>query len=139
MNDGRIRITSQVMQAIIAHSQRGLPNESCGYLANENGILVRHYEMTNVDQAVYHYSMDPKEQYEAIMDARQRGQDLTAAYHSHPLTPAWPSNEDIRLAYDSELSYVIISLAGPEPVVRSFRIRDGVVYPEKIELIDEKV
>lgn len=132
-------MTHQVMDAIIQHSKQELPYESCGYLSSANGILIKHYEMTNVDHAANHYSMDPKEQYAAIMDARQDGLELTAAYHSHPETPAWPSNEDIRLAYDSELSYVIVSLAGAHPEVKSFRIRNSIIYPEEIELIDKKV
>ena len=136
MNNSRIKITRQVIKAIIDHSLRELPYESCGYLAGEHGILVRHYEMTNLDKAADHFSMDPKEQFAAIKDIRKQGLKLMGVYHSHPQTPARPSEEDIRLAYDSSISYVIISMIEPESDVKSFRIREGAVFPEEIELVD---
>jgi len=136
MNNNRIIVTRQVVEAIIGHSHRELPHESCGYLAGEHGILVRHYELTNLDKAADHFSMDPREQFAAIKDMRNRELTSGAVYHSHPDTPARPSEEDIRLAYDPEISYFIISLAGPEPDVKSFRIRNGEVFPEQIEIVD---
>jgi hypothetical protein len=36
------------------------------------------------------------------------------------------SAEDIRLAADPSLSYVIVALASGEPVVKSFRVGQGV-------------
>ena len=45
-------------------------------------------------------------------------------YHSHPRSPAEPSQTDINLATYPHWRYVIISLEG-EPVVRVWRIADG--------------
>jgi proteasome lid subunit RPN8/RPN11 len=59
-----------------------------------------------------------------------------ACYHSHPATPARPSEEDINLAYDPDLRYIIISLAGEEPVVNAFRIINGAVSGEELVAID---
>ncbi len=136
MNNKTIKITRKVLQAIITHSQRELPHESCGYLAGKHDILLRHYEMTNLDKAADHFSMDPKEQFAAIKDMRNRGLKLMAVYHSHPETPARPSEEDILLAYDPHVSYIIVSMAGTEPDVRSFHIQKGEVIAEKIECVD---
>ena len=44
--------------------------------------------------------MDPKEQLKAIKDMRANGLTPLGNWHSHPETPARPSQEDIRLAYD---------------------------------------
>lgn len=134
MDNNKIRVTRQVLKAVITHSHRELPHESCGYLAGEHGILVRHYEMTNLDKAADHFSMEPKEQFAAIKDMRNRGLKMMAVYHSHPETPARPSKEDIRLAYDPEISYVIVSMAGLKPDVQSFQIRKGEVLAEEIEI-----
>jgi proteasome lid subunit RPN8/RPN11 len=57
-----------------------------------------------------------------------------ANYHSHPETPARPSDEDIRLVYDPNISYVIVSLAAGQTDVKSFRIQNGVVEKEEIEV-----
>ena len=77
--------------------------------------------------------MDPGEQFAAIKDMRSRNLKLAAVYHSHPETPARPSQEDIRLAFDPLISYVIVSLAQPDPNVKSFKIREGNVKHEEIK------
>jgi proteasome lid subunit RPN8/RPN11 len=133
-----LRITKTVLDAIISHSEKELPNESCGYLAKKDDLIRYHYELTNKDNAIDHYTMDPKDQFTAIRDMRKRALKLAAVYHSHPQTPARPSAEDIRLAYDPDMSYVIISLAGEAQSVKSFRIASGVVSEESIEIIDEQ-
>lgn len=61
---------------------------------------------------------------------------MRAVYHSHPATPARPSAEDIRLANDPSISYVIVSLAGPEADVKSFLIHNGQVSPEPLEVLE---
>ena len=136
MNNNRIKISRQVVEAMIDHSHRELPYECCGYLAGKHGILVRHYEMTNVDKATDHFSMDPEEQFAATKDIRNQGLHLMGVYHSHPENPARPSEEDIRLAYDQDISYFIVSMAGAEPDVKSFRIWKGEVFAEEIERVD---
>ena len=67
-----------------------------------------------------------------VKDLRAKGIELLAIYHSHPETPARPSEEDIRLALTPNVSYIIISLAGETPDVKSFRIKDGMATPEAI-------
>ena len=132
-----MKLKKSVYQAIIAQAQRELPNEACGYLAEKDGEVVAHYELYNVDQSFEHFSMDPKEQFGAVKAMRAQGQTLAAVYHSHPSTPARPSGEDIKLAYDPKLSYLIISLAEPTPSVKSFKIEGGQVRPEEITLLED--
>jgi proteasome lid subunit RPN8/RPN11 len=130
-----IKITAEAMCAMIAHAQADAPIEACGYLAASNGIAVDSIRLTNVDHSPEHFSLDPVEQFAAARTIRKNGRQLQAVYHSHPASPARPSQEDIRLAFDSSLSYVIVSLAGTEPVVKLFSIRNGVVTPEPIEIV----
>ncbi|MFN2367169.1 MAG: M67 family metallopeptidase [Desulfurivibrionaceae bacterium] len=130
-----LKIQRSVIEAITAHARRELPNEACGYLAMENDIVAAHYELTNIDQAADHFSMEPREQFAAVKEMRRRGQVLKAVYHSHPETPPRPSAEDIRLAHDPGLSFVIVSLAAAEAPVKSFLILKGEVSEEPIEII----
>jgi proteasome lid subunit RPN8/RPN11/TusA-related sulfurtransferase len=131
-----LTIKKNVMKAIIAHAENELPHEACGYLAAKEGLVGVHYEMTNLDKAGDHFTMDPKEQFATVKEMRKRGQHLCAVYHSHPETPARPSEEDIRLAFDPDISYVIISLQTKERIVKSFRINKGEVSPEDMEIVD---
>ena len=131
-----MKIKKDIIGKIIAHAKQGLPLEICGYLASRNGVFSHHYEMTNIDQSQEHYSMDMTEQMKTVKEARANGFEVSAVYHSHPETPARPSEEDIRLAYDSNYSYVIISLADGGEDIKSFKIKDKQVSPEDIEIVE---
>jgi len=131
-----IAIKKDVLEKIIAHAKKDLPNEACGYLAGSDGVVTHSYQLTNIDHSPEHFSFDPSEQFTAVKDARNKGLQILANYHSHPETPSRPSQEDIRLAYDPEIGYVIISLATAEPVVKSFRIKDGSATNEDLIVTD---
>ena len=78
----------------------------------------------------------PKDQLAAIIDMRKNGLEPLGNWHSHPETPARPSKEDIRLAFDSEASYLIMSLMDQEnPVIHAFRVREGQVSKDEIVTI----
>jgi proteasome lid subunit RPN8/RPN11 len=127
-----LRISQQVIDGIIDHARNGLPEEVCGYLAGIDGEVIRQFRLTNIDHSNEHFSFDPSEQFQAVREARKAGLQILANYHSHPESPARPSVEDIRLAYDPEISYVIVSMAAELPDVKSFLIRKGEVEREEI-------
>jgi len=130
-----MKIEKAVYDALIAHAQKELPNECCGYLAAKDGLVVKHYELYNTDQSPEHYSMDPKDQFNTVRGIRDEGMQVAAVYHSHPETPARPSIEDIDLAYDPTISYVIISMAEAQPYAKSFKIKKGEVAPEEFTIL----
>jgi [CysO sulfur-carrier protein]-S-L-cysteine hydrolase len=129
-----LAIQKSVVSAVIDHAKLGEPYEVCGYLAQKDGVVVRFFPLKNIDQSAEHFSFDPGEQFTVVREIRNNGFITAAVVHSHPNTPARPSQEDIRLARDPDISYVIVSMAEIEPVVRSFRIKDTVVTPEEIEV-----
>lgn len=131
-----MKIKKEIKEQIVAHAKREAPLEACGYLAGKDGIIVKHYALTNIDKSEEHFSFDPKEQFETVRDARKNGLEVSAVYHSHPASPARPSEEDKRLAYDPHISYVIISLAGGGVDVKSFRIVHSTATPDPIEIIE---
>lgn len=128
-----LRIPPDILADLVAHAREGFPHEVCGILGGNEGTVSAIYRMTNADASAEHFSMEPKEQFAVVKDMRSKGISMQAIYHSHPETPARPSEEDIRLALTPGVSYVIASLADPaNPVVRSFRIEEGTVAPEEI-------
>lgn len=130
-----LRIEKKILSALLAHGRREEPNEACGYLAAKDGVVCRHFELRNIDAAPDHYSMDPAEQFAVIRRMRDEGLQVAAVYHSHPETPARPSVEDIRLAHDPGMTYVIVSLmAGVEPV-RAFKIKQGEVIDVPLQVL----
>ncbi len=134
-----IEIERKIVNAMVAHGRREEPNEACGYLASKEGVICRHFELTNIDAAPDHYSMDPKEQFATIQKIRDMGMKVAGVYHSHPETPARPSVEDIRLAFDPNMTYVIVSLmAGVDPVL-AYKIKDGEAMKVSLQVIDTRV
>ena len=130
-------------QEIVAQAAAAAPKEACGLIAGieENGrrTVTRVYPLTNLDDSPEHFSMDPKEQFAAVKDIRNNDWELLGNYHSHPATPARPSTEDIRLAFDPEAIYLIISLVDAQkPVLRAFGIRHGLVSEAEITIVEDE-
>jgi proteasome lid subunit RPN8/RPN11 len=133
-----LKISQDIIDEIITHGRSEAPLEACGYLAEKDGVVCKSITMKNIDASPVHYSMDPAQQFAAIRGCRAEGLTIRAVYHSHPETAAYPSDEDIRLAYDPALSYVIVSLAESSPSIHSFIIRNDTVFPERINIIGAK-
>lgn len=135
-----IKLTKSGFEKILAHAVKELPNEACGLIAGtvEDGDkeIKKVYLLTNIDHSNEHFSLDPKEQLEAIKDMRKNGFVPLGNWHSHPESPSRPSEEDKRLAFDSKASYMILSLMDREnPVLNSFKITGDTA--EKEELVIE--
>lgn len=131
-----IQISKTIHDDMIAHAREGFPLEVCGILGGTGESVSAIYRMTNTDASNEHFMMDPKEQFAVVKDLRAKGLAMLAVYHSHPETPARPSDEDIRLALTPDVSYVIISLADAvAPDIRSYKISSGNVQVETMEVI----
>ena len=129
-----ITITESAYQSLLAQAQNDAPIESCGYLlGTDKQTVTENYPMRNIDQSEEHFSFDPKEQFAAVKYARQHGLVIVGNWHSHPASPSRPSAEDIRLAFDPNILYFILSLADEQPVFNAFSIVGGEVK-EKINL-----
>lgn len=124
-------------EKILAHAKNEAPVEACGLIAGEisgnDKIVKKVYILTNTDHAEEHFTIDPKEQLSAIKDMRANGLVPLGNWHSHPVSPSRPSDEDKRLAYDSSASYLILSLMNNQPVLNSFHIEGD--KAEKEELV----
>lgn len=130
-----ITITSDILADIILHAKEDAPIEACGLLAGNDAAIEKSYRLTNIDGSSEHFSLDPKEHFAVIKDARSLGLDVIAAYHSHPETPARMSDEDLRLAFAPEFRYVIISLVDPDnPAAKCFKVIDGRPVEEQVQI-----
>lgn len=132
-----IRISEENYRKIIEYATEHLPNEACGLIAGkldgEDKRIEKVYFLTNIDASNEHFSLDPKEQLAAIKDMRGLGYVLLGNWHSHPETPSRPSEEDKRLAYDKNASYLILSLADrKQPDLNSFHIENGKANKEDL-------
>ncbi len=118
------RLTSQVVDAVVAHARDAAPAECCGVLLGRGDAVVEAVRTRNVADRPTRFLIDPRDHFAAIRSARARDLDVVGYYHSHPHSPAEPSDTDVAEAnYPDHLS-LIVGLAAERPDVRLYRF-DG--------------
>lgn len=121
-----VNMQNEDFELILEYCKNKLPEEACGLLFGriEDGIkkIKKVYLLRNADASSEHFSMEPEEQLAAIKEARTYGLSLLGNFHSHTCSPAIPSEEDKRLAYDEKMEYLILSLQEESPVLEAFGI-----------------
>ena len=122
---------------IFAYAREADPAECCGLIGGADCRVTSIYPLHNVaaDPKVS-YEAAPEDLFAAQRQMRDRGEVLVAIYHSHPRSAEpEPSETDVRLAYYPQAVYVIIGLAGPQPVARAFRISEREERWEEVEYV----
>ena len=110
------------------HARGSSPNEACGLIAGRGGAATRIIQCANTHpQPTTRYLIDPREQLRAFQDMNDKGEELVAIYHSHPASQPYPSPTDRAESHYPDAVYVLVSLRGPTPEVRAFRIEDDMV------------
>jgi proteasome lid subunit RPN8/RPN11 len=130
-----LRLTRAQADEIVAHAQESYPNECVGLLAGREGRVLRVYRGRNVDESPYTYRLDDRQLLEILRELDDERLDLLGIYHSHTASDAYPSRTDVARAFYPDAVYVIVSLKDrARPVLRAFRIVDGAVTEEPLEL-----
>ena len=129
-----MKLSRALYDEMVSHARAEAPNECCGMVATSDGEAVKVYPAVNAAASPLRYEIDGAEQYRIQMEIDDAGHDLGAIYHSHTRSKPYPSQTDINLAFYPEALYVIVGLAGGEPEVRAFHIRDGQVAEAKLEV-----
>jgi proteasome lid subunit RPN8/RPN11 len=129
-----LRLSTAVFDDLVAHARQEVPLEACGYIGVRESTGVEAIRLTNIDHSPEHFSFDPAEQFAAVRTLRAQGLAASVVYHSHPATPARPSEEDHRLARDPSTIYCILSLAGPSPDIKAFRVENGRLAAVRLEI-----
>lgn len=127
-----MRISREDHDALIEHAREEAPNECCGYLRIGDGLVVEEvFRGVNERASPYGYQMDAGSQF-GMYQLEEAGH-VVGTYHSHPRSPAEPSQTDINLAEYEDYLYVIVSLTH-DPPVRAWWIKDRRVDEEPLEL-----
>jgi len=126
-----MKMTADQRDELIAHAREDAPNECCGYLSMSDGVVREVIRAENLRASPYGYELDAR----SLLAANELDDEGLGVgiYHSHPRSAAEPSQTDINLAVYPGWTYLIVSLAG-EPEVRAWRMADGRVDEEEIEL-----
>jgi proteasome lid subunit RPN8/RPN11 len=131
----KIRLPRGLFDQMIAHCRSEYPHEACGMFSGRDGVAERIFEMPNVERSPVSYLVDPKAQFRAMKKMREDGEAMVSIYHSHPQSPPYPSQKDIRLAFYADAVYIIVGLTGDgRPETRGYTIVDGEVREAEIEV-----
>jgi proteasome lid subunit RPN8/RPN11 len=122
-----MRIPTEVYEQLLEHAREDAPNECCGLIGGEDGVAKTVYRARNAEASPLRYNLDPQDQFRIMTAMEENGEELSAIYHSHTASPAYPSQTDINLAAYPDAIYLIVSLAAGEKDLRGFRIEDGEV------------
>lgn len=124
-----------------AHARADHPDEACGVIAGPAGSdrPERFIAMVNAARSPTFYEFDSGDLLRLYRDMDDRDEEPIVIYHSHTATEAYPSRTDISYASEPGAHYVLVSTrecgSGDGPVeIRSFRIVDGEVAEEEIEV-----
>ncbi|MBR1442417.1 MAG: M67 family metallopeptidase [Firmicutes bacterium] len=135
----KVRLPEKLLEKIIEAGRRVFPEEACGLIGgtDKNGVreIKEIFVLENIDHSNEHFSMNPKDQLNAVKEMRKKGIIPLGNFHSHPESPSRPSEEDKRLAYDKNASYMILSLMEKDnPVINSFHIENNNSEKEELEI-----
>lgn len=118
-----LRIPRPVVDQMVWHALEDTGKECCGLLGGRGREVCSIYPLINE-------SPRPEREYRValglfrpLQEMRQRGEGLLGIYHSHPTAAAVPSQKDLRQNYYPSAIHFIISLAGPEPDIKGYRLK----------------
>lgn len=130
-----MKLPKSYVDEMIAHAIEDAPNECCGIIAGKDGEAAKLFRTKNSEASPYRYNVDPKDLLRIFHETEDNDWSFLGIYHSHTASEAYPSPTDVRLAFWPEAYYILVSLAEKQPVVRAFRILEGVVAEEPIEAV----
>ena len=139
---GNVSSVLTIDSAIVAHARRDHPDEACGVVAGPIGsdMPARHIPMDNAARSMTFYEFDSMEYLQVWREMDDNDEEAVVIYHSHTATEAYPSRTDADIAGWPDAHYVLVSTREPDSEeIRSFRIVDGVVTEEEINIKDATV
>ena len=142
-----LRIDRATYDAIVAHAREDHPDEACGVVAGPEGSdrPERFIPMLNAARSPTFYEFDSGDLLKLYREMDDRGEEPVVVYHSHTATEAYPSRTDVSYASEPNAHYVLVSTrssgrdtgqAGDDVEFRSFRIVDGEVREEEVEIVE---
>ena len=142
-----LRIDRATYDAIVAHARDDHPDEACGVVAGPEGSdrPERFIPMLNAARSPTFYEFDSGDLLRLYREMDDRDEEPVVIYHSHTATEAYPSRTDIglRLRAGRALRAGLhaaprrqTGLAGDDVEFRSFRIVDGEVSEEEVEIVE---
>ena len=106
-----IQITRPLATHLLTLAQKSPEQEICGLVGAIDDQPSTVYPVANTsDTPSTNFEMDAQGQIDALKEMRNRNEKLFAIYHSHPASPAKPSETDLANIGYPDVYQLIISL-----------------------------
>jgi proteasome lid subunit RPN8/RPN11 len=134
-----LRIRRDLVDAIIAHARRDHPDEACGVIAGPEGAdrPERFIPMLNAARSPTFYEFDSADLLKLYREMDANDEVPVVIYHSHTATEAYPSRTDVSYASEPDAHYVLVSTRDETDEFRSYRIVEGEISEEQVEVVTE--
>jgi [CysO sulfur-carrier protein]-S-L-cysteine hydrolase len=138
-----MRISSELLDELLAHVCEDPRNECCGVLAVEPdrspaggpARAVRLHRAVNIHASPLKFEIDPQELLALWNAIEDEGCELGAIYHSHVRSAPYPSQTDVNFAASwPGVEWIIVGLVGEQPEVRSYLIDTAGIHEVALEV-----
>jgi proteasome lid subunit RPN8/RPN11 len=131
-----VKIARALLDEIVEHAVRDAPNECCGVIAARAGAAASVHAAENLAASPFRFEIDGLTLMGLIDRFEDEGAELAAIYHSHTRSEPFPSQTDVNFAaLWPGVQWLIVGIAkNAEPVVRNYRIEDGVITEAAVEV-----
>ncbi len=121
---------------MVAHCLASYPEEGCGLITGDpaTSVVDSVHAARNLAESAQLYTVDPGDYLRIDRAAERAGLAVIGVFHSHTHTDPYPSPTDVFQAPDPSWHYVLVSLRHEVASVRSYRIVEGIVSEESIEV-----
>lgn len=131
-----LRLSRAHRDAMVEHARRDHPDEACGVIAGRADVPERFIPMENAARSPTFYEFESMALLRLYREMDERDEVPVVVYHSHTATEAYPSRTDVSYASEPAAHYVLVSTRDPSSAeLRSFRIVDGTVDEETVEIV----
>jgi [CysO sulfur-carrier protein]-S-L-cysteine hydrolase len=106
-------LSKNQVEILKQHSEKNSPNEACAILlgkTNDDDIIIDEIFLTkNIENSPVNFTISPDELILGYKTAEEKKLDVSAIFHSHPTSVAYPSITDKKFMEINQVSWIIFS------------------------------
>ncbi len=125
-------ILRPALDAVFAHALEERPRECCGVLIGKGDTILRAVRARNLSDNPKRFVLDPADHIQARRAARDEDLDVLGFYHSHPMSPAAPSETDLAEVTYTDAVHLIVGMLEGVAEARLFRLTNDAAAEEPL-------
>lgn len=133
-----LKVKKQDLDRLHQHAEKSLPKEAVALLfgrVHERTVTIDRIELVeNILDSSTSFAVEPMTQYQLLMDADKRGQELVCIFHSHPGGPR-PSSRDRENMNLNPVIWLIASKKNETWESHAFLLEDGHIKQVEVKRV----